>query len=70
MSGNPYDLRAGLLGQAQNILQNQYHQEYERVRYLCDRDMVDVKTVLWPSPPTTDQIIAEAEKLYRFVQTK
>ena len=70
MSGNPYDLRAGLLGQAQAILQNQYHQEYERLRYLCDRDLLDLKTVTWPTMPTSDEIIAEAEKLYKFVQTK
>ena len=70
MSGNPYDLRAGLLGQAQVILQNQYHQEYERIRYLCDRNLIDIKTVTWPTPPTTEDIVAEADKLYKFVQTK
>ncbi len=67
---NPYAIRAGLLSQAQEILQRQYHQEYERVRYLCDRDLVDPKTVAWPKMPTTEQILAEAEKLYKFVQTK
>jgi hypothetical protein len=67
---NPYSIRAGLLSQAQEILQRQYHQEYERVRYLCDRDLVDPKTVVWPKMPTTEQILAEAEKLYKFVQTK
>ena len=67
---NPYTIRAGLLSQAQEILQRQYHQEYERVRYLCDRDLVDPKTVTWPKMPTTEQILAEAEKLYKFVQTK
>lgn len=70
MSGNPYDLRAGLLSQAQGILQNQYHQEYERIRYLCDKDLLDATTVTWPKMPTSDEIIAEAEKLYKFVQTK
>lgn len=67
---NPYSIRAGLLSQAQEILQRQYHQEYERVRYLCDRDLVDPKTVVWPKMPTTEQILAEAEKLYKFIQTK
>lgn len=70
MSGNPYSLRAGLLSQAQDILQNQYHQENERLRYLCDRDLLDATTVTWPKMPTSDEIIAEAEKLYKFVQTK
>ena len=70
MSGNPYSLRAGLLSQAQDILSSQYHQEYERLRYLCDRDLIDATTVTWPKMPTSDEIIAEAEKLYKFVQTK
>ena len=66
---NPFTLRAGLLGQAEGILEKRYHQAYERLRYLCDRDMVNPKTVTWPDPPTTEDIIAEAEKLYKFVQT-
>ena len=70
MSGNPYSLRAGLLSQAEGILLNRYHQEYEKIRYLCDRDLVDIKTVTWPTSPTTEDIVAEADKLYRFVQTK
>jgi len=70
MSGNPYTLRAGLLSQAQDILLNQYHQEYEKLRYLCDRNLVDATTVTWPAMPTTEDIIAEADKLYQFVQTK
>ena len=70
MSGSPYTLRAGLLGQAEKILTCRYHQEYDRMRYLCDRDLVDPKTIHWPAPPTTEEIISEAEKLYKFVQTK
>jgi len=70
MSGNPYALRADLLNQAQGILLNQYHQEYEKIRYLCDRNLIDIKTVTWPTPPTTEDIVVEADKLYKFVQTK
>lgn len=70
MSSKPFELRAGLLGQAQDILTSQYHQEYERLRYLCDRDLIDPKTVNWPKMPTTEDILAEAEKLYKFIQTK
>ena len=70
MSGNPYSLIAGLLSQAEGILNNRYHNEYEKIRYLCDRDLLDVTTVTWPKMPTSDEIIAEAEKLYKFVQTK
>ena len=67
---NPFSLRAGLLTQAEGILHARYQQSYERLRYLCDRDMVNPKTVTWPDPPKTEDIIAEAEKLYKFVQTK
>lgn len=67
---NPYTIRAGLLSQAQEILTRAYHQEYEKIRYLCDRNLVDPKTIEWPKMPTTDDILTEAEKLYKFVQTK
>jgi len=70
MSSKPFELRAGLLGQAEGILTSRYHQEYERLRYLCDRNIIDPKTVAWPMPPSAEEIIAEAEKLYKFVQTK
>ena len=70
MSGTPYSLRAGLLSQAEGILNNRYHNEYEKIRYLCDRNLIDIQTVTWPTPPTTDDIVAEADKLYKFVQTK
>ena len=70
MSSKPFELRAGLLGQAEGILTSRYHQEYERLRYLCDRNLIDIKTVTWPTPPTTEDIVAEADKLYKFVQTK
>ena len=70
MSSNPYQLRAGLLEQAEKILTYRYHAENERLRYLCDTDKIDAKTVEWPNPPTSDQIITEAEKLYTFVQKK
>ena len=45
MSDNPYTLRADLLKQAEGILTQRYSQSYERIRYLCDRDMVNPKTV-------------------------
>ncbi len=70
MSSNPYELRTQLLQQAQDILRSKFVNEHERVRYLCDRDMVNPKSVVWPHPPTTEQIIEVAERLYTFVQTK
>ena len=70
MSSNPYSLRAGLLGQAQNILDHKYHSEIETIRRKIELQVLDAKKVTWPEPPTSDDIIAEAEKLYRFVCTK
>ncbi len=62
MASNGYELRTGLLGQAQKILENKYHCEVQRCR---DRGIAcDIQ------PPTTEDIIAEAEKLYAFVQKK
>jgi len=69
-SNTPYSLRAGLLSQAEHILMTKYQVEYEKLRYLCDRDLVDAKSTAWPVPPTTEQILAEAEKLYKFICTK
>ena len=70
MSSKPYELRASLLGQAEGILNMRFHMEYDRIKYLCDRDLVDPKTVIWPQTPSSEEILIEAEKLYRFVQTK
>ena len=67
---NPYDLRAGLLGQAQNILDRKYHSEVETIRRNVEFGVIDPKTITWPTPPTSDDIITEAAKLYKFVCTK
>ena len=74
-SNNPYALRAGLLSQAEGILMQRYQMEHDKVRehvHLSrDRDKAfDVSTVTWPTFPTTEDIITEAEKLYSFVQKK
>ena len=70
MSANPYDLRAGLLNQAQDILAHKYHSRIDNLRTLVDLGVLDPKTVTWPDAPTTEEVIAEATKLYKFVQTK
>lgn len=70
MSNNPYSLRANLLKQAQDILDHAYHSEIDNARYLISGGLLDIKTVTWPTPPTTLDILAEAEKLYGFVQKK
>ena len=51
-----YEIRQGLLGQAQSILEQNAHMRFEQTKQ-------------W-KPITTEEIIAEAEKLYAFVQRK
>jgi len=63
MAANPYELRQGLLGQAQQILVEAYHSEVQR----CRDQGIAAHNVKFPS---TEDIIAEAEKLYAFVQKK
>ncbi len=70
MSASPYELRQGLLGQAQAILQERYSARINELMFLLDKGVINPKTVTWPTPPESDEIIAEAEKLYKFVQTK
>tara|TARA_B100001250_G_C19777178_1_gene780123 strand:+ start:631 stop:843 length:213 start_codon:yes stop_codon:yes gene_type:complete len=70
MSANPYDLRAGLLGQAQGILEHRFHSNLQEIREKIELGIIDPKTVTWPAAPSTEDIIEEATKLYRFVQTK
>ena len=74
-STNPYALRANLLSQAEGILMHRYQVETDRVtnhiHLSLERDKTfDVGTVTYPTFPTTEDIIAEAEKLYSFVQKK
>jgi len=51
-----YEIRQGLLGQAQSILEQNAHMEFEQTKQ-------------WPKL-TTEAIIDEAEKLYQFVLKK
>ena len=75
MSATPYELRAQLLKQAEGILMNRYFKDHDVIRENIHLSLkkdpdFDHTTVVYPSMPTTDEIIAEAEKLYKFVQTK
>ena len=74
-SNNPYALRANLLSQAEGILMHRYQTQHDKaeqhMHLSLDRDKTfDIDTVTWPTFPTTEDIIAEAEKLYSFVQKK
>ena len=70
MSANAYEIRQGLLGQAQGILSDKFNAEYTKTMFLLEQGVLNPKTVAWPEPPSSDEIIVEAEKLYKFVQTK
>ena len=70
MSANAYELRQGLLGQAQGILSDKFNAKHNKMMFLLEQGVLNPKTVTWPEPPTTEAIVAEAEKLYKFVQTK
>ncbi len=75
MSTTPYELRAQLLKQAEGILMQRHQQHHDQVRETMhiqlQRDSAfDFTTVVFPVMPTTEDIIDEAEKLYKFVQTK
>lgn len=70
MSDTPFELRAGLLSQAEHIVITKYQTEMERLRFLLDRNMINPTDITWPTCPGTHEIIAEAQKLYEFVKTK
>ena len=75
MSATPYELRAQLLKQAEQILMYRYQRKYDTIREnihiaLQKDPAFNHNEVPYPESPTTEDIIAEAEKLYRFVQTK
>ena len=64
----PFEIRARLLDQAESILNRRYHSEYDKIRLLLDKNLIDPKNVIWPVPPSTDDVLVEAEKLYKFIQ--
>lgn len=75
MSATPYELRAQLLQQAEKILMYRFQRKYDTIREnthiaLQKNPDFDHVSVNYPEMPTTEDIIAEAEKLYKFVQTK
>ena len=68
-NSSPYELRASLLSQANEILNHIYHTKVEELRFKIEKNLIGPDSS-WPEAPTSDDIIKEAEKLYTFVQTK
>ena len=70
---NPYHLRQVLLNQATQIANTQYHakmEEYKTKVGYCLSINKDPSEVEMPPPPTDEDIINIAKKLYNFVKTK
>jgi hypothetical protein len=67
---NPYQLRQGLLAQAEAILKEGHYLKLEKTRTMIDRGEVKPSEAHWPLPPSTEDIIAEAKKLYSFIKEK
>lgn len=76
MSRNPFEIRADLLKQAQDHLENQYD---ANVKFLSDMYFELVKAgsktmdefqAAMPKYPGMDEVIEQAKKLYNFVDSK
>ena len=63
-SRNGYELRTDLLGMAIGIVADRVSRKVENEHFKPDGTQQEV------DPYTTEEIIAEAEKLYAFVQKK
>ena len=69
----PYELRQSLLHLAKNILDNKYNSKVMRYHSqvdFCRSQNMDPSKVQEPDPPTTEEIIKESEKLYKFILKK
>ena len=80
---NPYQLRQTLLAQAERILVAKYQQRVDQIRFeqACIERTHDRGSIMeyterngdpytYPTFPTTEDIIAEAIKLYNFIKEK
>ena len=65
-----YELRAGLLGQAEGILVSRYHSMFREIELLIQHNLVEAKDAKFPSYPTMEEIVTQAELLLAFVNNK
>ena len=65
-----YELRAGLLGQAEGILVSRYHSMFREIELSIQHNIVEAKDAKFPSYPTMEEIVAQAELLLAFVNNK
>ena len=70
---NAYEIRADILSQAQGLLHSKYDREmsiWEQTRTRDPQTGKIIDDVDRPQFPTSEMILAEAEKLYSFVDQK
>ena len=70
---NAYEIRADILSQAQGLLDTKYDREmsiWEQTRTRDPQTGKIIDDVDRPVFPTSEMILAEAEKLYSFVDQK
>ena len=65
-----YEFRAGLLGQAEGILVSRYHSMFREIELLIQHNIVEAKDAEFPSYPTMEEIVTQAELLLAFVNNK
>jgi len=70
MSKSGYELRAGLLGQAEGILVSRYHSKFHEVELSIQLGKIEPKDAKFPSYPTMEEIISQADILLAFVNNK
>ena len=70
MSKSGYELRAGLLAQAEGILVSRYHSLRHEVEFAVQSNAIQAKDAKWPSYPTMDEIVEQANLLLDFVNNK
>ena len=66
----PEELKTKLLVQAQNILLVKFNSEYQKIQMMVRGKEITAGEATWPTPPSTEQIIKEANKLYQYLYKK
>ena len=63
-----YQLRADMLGMASGIVSDRIARQEQNEHFLAENDKAYQRKAI--TPYTAEEVIAEAEKLYAFVQKK
>jgi len=67
---SPEELKTKILAQAQNILMVKFNSEYQKMQLMISTKEISGKDAKWPDAPSTEKIIKEADKLYRYLNKK